>query len=110
MFNFIIRKKVALRGVCLVLFYYKTLAFFSKMKKQNVTKRSQKSLVLSVIFFVLFIAVSRKVSIKIRTMKNKKGSKCFAKQDFLVFYIFIFTLVFIICHLLKGGKRTRNSK
>ena len=45
MFGFIMPKKVALRGVCLVLFYYKTLAFFSKIRKLNVTKRSQKSLV-----------------------------------------------------------------
>ncbi len=50
MFSFIMPKKVALRGVGLVFFYYKTLAFFSKIKKLNVTKRSQKSLVLSVIF------------------------------------------------------------
>ena len=53
MFSFIMRKKVALRGVCLMLFYDKTLAFFSKIRKLNVTKRSQKSLVSSVIFFVL---------------------------------------------------------
>lgn len=50
MFSFIMPKKVALRGVCLALFNYKTLAFFSKIKKLNVTKRSQKSLALSVIF------------------------------------------------------------
>ena len=50
MFSFIMPKKVALRGVGLVLFYYKTLAFFSKIKKLNVTKRSQKILVLRVIF------------------------------------------------------------
>ena len=59
MFSFIMPEKVALRGVRLVLFYDKTLAFFSKIKKLNVTKRSQKYLVLSVIFFVLFMAVSR---------------------------------------------------
>ena len=50
MFSFIMPKKVALSGVCLALFYYKTLALFSKIEKLNVTKRSQKSLVLSVIF------------------------------------------------------------
>ena len=50
MFSFIMPKKVALKGVGLVLFYYKTLALFSKIEKQNVTKRSQKSLKLSVIF------------------------------------------------------------
>ena len=50
MFSFIMPKKVALSGVCLVLFYYKTLAFFSKIKKLNVTKRSQTSLALSGIF------------------------------------------------------------
>ena len=83
MFSFIMPKKVALNGVCLVLFYYKTLTFFSKIKKLNVTKRSQTSLTLSVVLFVLFMVVSRKVSIKMRIMKNKKGSKCFAKQDFL---------------------------
>ena len=49
MFSFIIPEKVALRGVCLVLFYDKTLAFFSKIKKLNVTKRSQKSLALGII-------------------------------------------------------------
>ena len=53
MFNFIMPEKVALRGVRLVLFYDKTLAFFSKIKKLNVTKRSQKSLVSSVLFFLL---------------------------------------------------------
>ena len=50
MFSFIMPKKVALRDVGLVLFYYKTLAFFSKIKKLNVIKCSQKSLALSVIF------------------------------------------------------------
>ena len=50
MFSFIMPKKVALSGVGLVLFYYKTLAFFSKIKKLNVTKRSQKFIVLRVIF------------------------------------------------------------
>ena len=49
MFSFIMPKKVALRGVGLVLFYYKTLALFSKIEKQNVTKRSQKSLALGII-------------------------------------------------------------
>ena len=49
MFSFIMPKKVALSGVYLVLFYYKTLAFFSKIRKLNVTKRSQKSLALGII-------------------------------------------------------------
>ncbi len=53
MFSFIMPKKVALRDVGLVLFYYKTLAFFSKIKKLNVTKRSQTSLTLSGIFLFL---------------------------------------------------------
>ncbi len=53
MFSLIIPKKVALSGVGLVLFYYKTLAFFSKIKKLNVTKRSQTSLTLSGIFLFL---------------------------------------------------------
>ena len=48
-------EKVALRGVCLVLFYGKTLAFFSKIKKLNVTKRSQKTLVSSVIFLFFYV-------------------------------------------------------
>ena len=55
MFGFIMPEKVALRGVCLVLFYDKTLAFFSKIKKLNVTKRSQKSLVSSVIFLFFYV-------------------------------------------------------
>jgi len=55
MFSFIMPKKVALRGVCLVLFYGKTLAFFSKIKKRNVTKRSQKSLVSSVLFLFFYV-------------------------------------------------------
>ena len=49
MFSFIMPKKVALSGVGLVLFYYKTLALFSKIEKQNVTKRSQKYLALGII-------------------------------------------------------------
>ena len=49
MFSFIMPKKVALSGVGLALFNYKTLAFFSKIKKLNVTKRSQKSLALGII-------------------------------------------------------------
>ena len=48
-------EKVALRGVRLVLFYGKTLAFFSKFKKRNVTKRSQKSLVSSVLFLFFYV-------------------------------------------------------
>ena len=48
-------EKVALRGVRLVLFYDKTLAFFSKFKKLNVTKRSQKSLVSSVLFLFFYV-------------------------------------------------------
>ena len=48
-------KKVALSGVCLVLFYYITLAFFSKIRKLNVTKRSQKSLVSSVLFLFFYV-------------------------------------------------------
>ena len=55
MFGFIMPEKVALRGVCLVLFYDKTLAFFSKIKKRNVTKRSQKSLVSSVLFLFFYV-------------------------------------------------------
>jgi|GEM_PF-5360714 hypothetical protein len=58
MFGFIMPEKVALRGVRLVLFYDKTLAFFSKIRKLNVTKRSQKSLVSSVLFFVLLCLTS----------------------------------------------------
>ena len=50
MFGFIMPEKVALKGVRLVLFYDKTLAFFSKIRKLNVTKRSQKSLLSSVLF------------------------------------------------------------
>ena len=110
MFSFIMPKKVALSGVCLVLFYYITLAFFSKIRKLNVTKRSQKYLAVSVIFFVLFMAVSRQVRIKIRTMKNKKGSKCFVKQVFFASHIFIFTLVFIICHLFKRWKKSMKQR
>lgn len=48
-------KKVALRGVYLVLFYDKTLAFFSKIRKLNVTKRSQKSLVSNVVFWFFYV-------------------------------------------------------
>ena len=55
MFGFIMPEKVALRGVRLVLFYDKTLAFFSKIKKLNVTKRSQKSLVSSVLFLFFYV-------------------------------------------------------
>ena len=55
MFSFIMPKKVALSGVCLVLFYYKTLAFFSKIKKLNVTKRSQKSLALGIIILCFLL-------------------------------------------------------
>ena len=48
-------EKVALRGVCLVLFYDKTLSFFSKIRKLNVTKRSQKSLVSSVLLLFFYV-------------------------------------------------------
>ncbi len=55
MFGFIMPKKVVLRGVFGVLFYDKTLAFFSKIRKLNVTKRSQKSLVLSALFLFFYV-------------------------------------------------------
>ena len=112
MFSFIMPKKVALSGVCLVLFYYKTLAFFSKIRKLNVTKRSQKSLVSSVIF-LFFYVLPLYTLLRIRCIEGKhekrimkppKGSEYLAKQSLFSSCILIFIFVLINFCWLKRRK------